>query len=975
MKRLWSMHELTERWTLSPLDLALTADHTDQGKLGLVCQLAFWREHACFPEVEADLAPAIVEHLAQQVGVPAGAVEGYDFAGRSGRRHRRAVLAHLAVSPFDEPSEAAFRTWLLTEALPGEPRPQALEESLSAWFAREKVMRPGVYRLDRILRSARAAHDDAVLASVDGRLTEEARARLDALLADDGEGAPYTRLSADPGKAGLDSLLAEIAKLAQVRAVGLPPDLLAGLHPDTLKRFRRRAGVETAWELRRHPARIRLSLLAMWCQPREAEIVDGLVELLIQITHRITVKAERRVVAELIEEARAVRGKAGILFKVASAVTTAPDGVVREVIFPVVDERVFAALVKEALSLSATPARRIHTVVRASYGSYYRRMMPRLLGALEFRSNNGAHRPLIDALAQIRAAEGEGRQYFSTTEVPVEGVVRPKWRDIVVEEAPDGGTRVNRISYELCVLQTLREKLRCKEVWVAGGRRFRNPDEDLPADFGDRRDACCERLGLPIRAAAFTAGLRTQMTQALAALDQTLPRNAQVRLHPRRRHPIAVTPLEPQPEPPNLEALRGELGRRWPMTGLLDILKEADLRIRFTDAFASAASREATDRDEVRRRLLLCLYGLGTNAGLRRLAVGDHGFSHKELLHTRRRYVDAESLRDATRRVVNATLAARDPAVWGEGTTACAADSTQFRAYDQNLMTEWHARYGGRGVMIYWHVERGSVCIHSSLKRCSSSEVAAMIEGVLRHDTDAEIDRAYVDSHGQSEVAFAFCRLLGFQLLPRLKAIASQKLCPPEAGAAERYPNLACILARPIDWELIERQYDEMVRYATALAERTADPEAIVRRFMRANLQHPTFGALAELGRACKTLFLCRYLSDETLRREIHEGLNVVETWNSANGFIFFGRGSEIASNRLEDQEASVAALHLLQACLVYVNTLMLQRVLAEPAWRARMTAADIRGLTPLVWGHVSPYGAFDLDMDRRLDLDLRQAA
>jgi len=111
------------------------------------------------------------------------------------------------------------------------------------------------------------------------------------------------------------------------------------------------------------------------------------------------------------------------------------------------------------------------------------------------------------------------------------------------------------------------------------------------------------------------------------------------------------------------------------------------------------------------------------------------------------------------------------------------------------------------------------------------------------------------------------------------------------------------------------------------------------------------------------------------LRREIHDGLNVVETWNSANGFIFFGKGSEVASNRLEDREISVHALHLLQSCLVYINTLMLQRVLAEPAWMARMTPADRRGLTPLVWGHVSPYGAFDLDMARRLDLDLREAA
>src|SRR5215207_2455945 len=51
-----------------------------------------------------------------------------------------------------------------------------------------------------------------------------------------------------------------------------------------------------------------------------------------------------------------------------------------------------------------------------------------------------------------------------------------------------------------------------------------------------------------------------------------------------------------------------------------------------------------------------------------------------------------------------------------------------------------------------------------------------------------------------------------------------------------------------------------------------------------------------------------------------------------------------------------------------------LQRGRAEPAWRSQMAQADIRGLTPLVWGHVSPYGAF-LDMDRRLDLELRKAA
>jgi TnpA family transposase len=50
--------------------------------------------------------------------------------------------------------------------------------------------------------------------------------------------------------------------------------------------------------------------------------------------------------------------------------------------------------------------------------------------------------------------------------------------------------------------------------------------------------------------------------------------------------------------------------------------------------------------------------------------------------------------------------------------------------------------------MIYWHVERKSVCIYSQLKSCSASEVASMIEGVLRHCTDMEVDRQYTDTHG-----------------------------------------------------------------------------------------------------------------------------------------------------------------------------------------------------------------------------------
>ena len=336
----------------------------------------------------------------------------------------------------------------------------------------------------------------------------------------------------------------------------------------------------------------------------------------------------------------------------------------------------------------------------------------------------------------------------------------------------------------------------------------------------------------------------------------------------------------------------------------------------------------------------------------------------------RRRFVSRENLLAAIAAVVNALFGIRVGEIWGDATTACASDSKKFSAWDQNLLTEWSVRHRGPGVMIYWHVERKAACIYSQLKSCTSSEVAAMITGVIRHCTEMSVQKQYVDSHGQSKVAFAFCNLLGFQRLPRLKGIHRQKLYRPQAGQPEAYPNLQLILTRPIKWELIEQQYDEIVKYVTAVRLGTAEPEAILRRFTRTDVRHPTYQAIAELGKVYKTLFLCEYLQSVELRREIHEGLNVVENWNSANTFIFYGRSSEIATNRRQDQEVAMLSLHLLQLPLVYINTLLLQQVLNRPEWQGRLAKEDLRGLTPLIYAHINPYGVIQLDMDTRIPIE-----
>jgi len=106
-----------------------------------------------------------------------------------------------------------------------------------------------------------------------------------------------------------------------------------------------------------------------------------------------------------------------------------------------------------------------------------------------------------------------------------------------------------------------------------------------------------------------------------------------------------------------------------------------------------------------------------------------------------------------------------------------------------------------------------------------------MVEGAIRHGTSMKVEGNYVDSYGQSEIGFGITRLLGFDLLPRIKQINKVRLYRPQAGEGDAYPRLSPALTRPINWEIVETNYDQMIKYATAIRQGTASTEAILRRF------------------------------------------------------------------------------------------------------------------------------------------------
>ncbi len=521
MKPNWELDELIEFWTLLPPERELLEPKIGINRLIFAVLLKFFQYAHKFPDSPCDIPLKVIEYLASQVNISISEYSNLEWPKRSLMRFRGEIRHYLGIKKATAKDIQEMVDWLKTEILAQESNFEHLLVAVEQRFFQLQIETPSDAQTERLIRSACCQFEAQLFETISTSLGNESRMKIDSLIAtSDQENEAqfshqpslFTYLNSEPGRASLDSFLTEITKLEHLRKIKLPENLFNNISPKVIQTYARRAATEPPRELRWHPEPIRYTLVAAFCWLRLREVTDNLVDLLSRIIHGIRSRAEKKVAAELIKDFKKVTGKHYLLYQIANASLENADGVVKEVIYPVVSEKTLVNLVKEFKSSGTAYHQKVHTVIRSSYSRHYRRLVPKLLSLLEFRSNNEIHRPVIKALELLKKdADSQQRYYPINDEIPIGGVLKPGWQEFLIEKDSKGNERINRINYEISVLQALRERLRCKEIWVVGANRYRNPDEDLPTNFEEHRETYYQALKLPIEVESFGLWTNSKM--------------------------------------------------------------------------------------------------------------------------------------------------------------------------------------------------------------------------------------------------------------------------------------------------------------------------------------------------------------------------------------------------------------------------------------------------------------------------------
>jgi TnpA family transposase len=302
-------------------------------------------------------------------------------------------------------------------------------------------------------------------------------------------------------------------------------------------------------------------------------------------------------------------------------------------------------------------------------------------------------------------------------------------------------------------------------------------------------------------------------------------------------------------------------------------------------------------------------------------------------------------------------------AMHGTGTIS-SSDAQRFGMRASSLLASYYPRYYGyyeKAIGIYTHVSDQYSVFSTKVISCSPREALYVLDGLLDNNTILQIREHTTDTHGYTEIVFALCHLLGFYFMPRIRDLKDQQLYRVDREGD--YGVFTPLLTKTADLGIVEEQWDEMMRVALSLKQRTAPAHVIVQRLTNSFPADRLSRAMTNLGRMIKTQYILRYLTDRDLRRAVQLQLNKGEYRHKLLRRIFFANQGEFTTGDYEEIMNKASCLSLVSNAILYWNTLKITDIVDSLQAQGEEVDQDtLSHISLLPFEHVVPNGTYFIE-------------
>jgi TnpA family transposase len=302
-------------------------------------------------------------------------------------------------------------------------------------------------------------------------------------------------------------------------------------------------------------------------------------------------------------------------------------------------------------------------------------------------------------------------------------------------------------------------------------------------------------------------------------------------------------------------------------------------------------------------------------------------------------------------------------AVHGTGTLS-SSDAQRFGIRASSLLASYYPRYYGyyeKAIGIYTHVSDQYSVFSTKVISCSPREALYVLDGLLENNTILKIREHTTDTLGFTENIFALCHLLGFYFMPRIRDLKDQQLYRVDRFVD--YGVFTPLLTKTADLNIVEEQWEEMIRVALSLKQRTAPAHVIVQRLTNSFPSDRLSKAFTNLGRIIKTQYILRYLTDLELRQTVQLQLNKGEYRHKLPRRIFFADQGEFTTGDYEEIMNKASCLSLVSNAILYWNTIKINEIVES--LRAQGEDIDketLSHISLLPFRHVIPNGTYFIE-------------